>query len=91
MYIENKDGDIDGFVARIGWIEFSKSGMTVYYRGRTLLRASGVRGNHIDEKTGDEYWVSGLKKKGSNTHWAESVKVHIDEDAIDEYQSIRGD
>ena len=41
MYVENKNGDIDGAVARIGWVEFSKSGLTVYYRGRTLKRAKG--------------------------------------------------
>jgi len=30
MYVENKDGDIDGAKARIGWVEFSKTGLTVY-------------------------------------------------------------
>ncbi len=32
MYIENKDGEIDGVAARIGWVEFSKTGRTVFYR-----------------------------------------------------------
>ena len=41
MYVENKDGEIDSAVARIGWVEFSKSGRTIYYRGRTLKRAKG--------------------------------------------------
>lgn len=69
MYVENKDGDIDGASARIGWVEFSKSGRTVYYRGKSLKRATGggIKGNHIDEDTGEEYWVSGIKKRGSNT------------------------
>ena len=91
MYVENKDGDIDGAVARIGWVEFSKSGRTVYYRGRSLKRAKGggIRGNHIDESTGDEYWVSGVKKEGSNVHWAESVKFVVDDDAAEEYERIR--
>ena len=26
MYVENKDGDIDGVTARIGWLEFSRRG-----------------------------------------------------------------
>lgn len=91
MYIENKVGEIDGAAARIGWVEFSKSGFTVYYRGRTLRRAKGggVVGNHFDSETGEEYWVSGIKKNGCNSHWAESVKVVVDEDAKDEYQRIR--
>ena len=91
MYVENKDGDIDGASARIGWVEFSKSGLSVYYRGRTLKRArgGGVSGNHYDEETGDEYWVSGVKKRGSNAHWAEATSVHIDEDAKIEYEKIK--
>jgi len=90
MYVENKDGDIDGFSARIGWVEFSKSGRSVYYRGRTLKRAGGqgIRGNYYDEETREEYWISGVKKRGTNTHWAESVEVFIDEDAKEEYQRI---
>ncbi len=89
MYIENKDGDIDGEVARIGWVTFSKSGFTVYYRGRSLKRGSGIKGNHFDAETGEEYWVSGIKKKGDNSHWAEAFNVHIDDDAIEEYSLIK--
>ena len=92
LYIENKDGDIDGAGARIGWVIFSKSGQTVYYRGKTLKRAKGggIRGNHFDDETGEEYWISGIKKRSSNTHWAESTNVIIDEDAIGEYNKIVG-
>ncbi len=91
MYVENKDGDIDGVSARIGWVEFSQSGLSVYYRGRTLKRAKGggVSGNHYDDETGEEYWVSGVKKRGSNAHWAESVDIAIDEDAKEEYERIK--
>ncbi|MBL8181527.1 MAG: hypothetical protein JNL64_07905 [Blastocatellia bacterium] len=91
MYVENKDGDIDGAVARVGYVQFSKSGLTVYYRGRKLKRARGVRGNHVDLETGDEYWISGVKKSGSNAHWAESVKYIVDEEAVSEYQKARKD
>jgi hypothetical protein len=28
MYIENKDGNIDGADGRIGWVTFSKTGQT---------------------------------------------------------------
>lgn len=68
MYVENKDGDIDGVSARIGYVRFSKSGRSVFYRGRELARANAVRGNHIDVATGDEYWVSGVKQVGDNRH-----------------------
>lgn len=91
MYIENKDGDIDGVDARIGWVEFSKSGRSVYYRGRMLRRAKGggIRGNHFDEETGEEYWISGIKKHGSNIHVYEKAKVLIDADAVEQYRLIK--
>jgi len=40
-YIEQKDGDIDGAAARIGWVAFSPDGLRAHYRGRTLTRAPG--------------------------------------------------
>lgn len=89
MYVENKDGDIDGAAARIGWVTFSKTGQSVYYRGRTLAKANGIAGNFRDVDSGEEYWISGIKKRGSNAHWAESVSIQIDEDARDEYRLLR--
>jgi len=89
MYVENKHGDIDGVPARIGWVKFSKTGKSVYYRGRTLTKANGIYGNFLDTDSGDEYWVSGVKKRGSNVHWAESLEVQIDDDALEEYERLR--
>jgi hypothetical protein len=90
MYVENKNGLIDGVHARIGWVSFSKTGQTVYYRGRTLQRGGGVSGNFFDVESGDEYWVSGVKRRGSNAHPAErGLDIQIDPDAIDEYRLIR--
>ena len=92
MYIENKDGLIAGSDARIGWVTFSKTGQTVYYRGKSFLKAGGqgVRGNFIDMETREEYWVSGVKLRGSNVHWAESASVDIDDDAREEFERLRG-
>jgi hypothetical protein len=90
MYIENKNGYIDDCSAHIGWVTFSKSGKTVYYNDKVLTRVKrgGISGNHVDEVTKDEYWISGFKKRGSNTHWAEPIKVKIDDDAREEYERI---
>ena len=90
MYVENKDGDIDGASARIGWVRFSKSGSTVYFHGRTLtkIKGGGIRGNFVDSESGEEYWVSGVKRRGTNVHWAEPVSVLVDEDAREEYAKI---
>jgi hypothetical protein len=90
MYVENKHGLIDGVQGRIGWVSFSKTGQTVYYRGRTLQKGSGISGNFFDVESGDEYWVSGVKRRGSNVHPAEGgVSVEVDPDAVDEYWAIR--
>ena len=89
MYVENKHGEIDGAKARIGWVKFSKTGRTVYYRGLELTKGQGISGNFIHSATGHEYWVSGVKKRGSNTHWAEHVSVEIDADAFEAYSKLR--
>jgi len=92
MYIENKDGYIDDYAAHIGWVRFSQSGKSVYYQDKliTRIKGGGISGNHLDETTKEEYWVSGIKKRGSNTHWAEPTKVKIDDDAREEYERIIG-
>lgn len=92
IYVECKAGDIDGADARIGWVRYSKSGRSVYYRGLTLsaIGGRGAAGNFIDGETGTEYWVSGIKKRGSNIHPAEpGKKLVIDEDARSAYEAIR--
>src|SRR5688572_4297816 len=93
MYVENKDGMLEGAKAWIGWVRFSKTGRTVYYRGRSLaaIGGRGISGNFVDEETHEEYWVSGIKSRGSNTHPAEAaLPVSIDDDAREEYERIRG-
>lgn len=93
MYVENKEGDIDGHSARIGWVRFSKSGRSIYYRDKVLkrIKGGGVSGNYYCEESGEEYWISGIKKKGSNVHWAEPTDVFVDEDAVDEYERIKNE
>ena len=91
MYVENKDGGIDGVSGRIGWVTFSKSGRSVYYRNRRLQRSGGqgIAGNCFDTETGEEYWVSGIKVGGGNTHWAEPKEVRVDADAKEEYERLK--
>ena len=53
------------------------------------MKSNGISGNFLDADSGEEYWVSGVKKRGSNVHWAESVSVLIDDDAREEYQRVK--
>lgn len=90
MYVELKSGFNDNGPAWIGKVAYSKSGQTIYFNGRAFKKGSGINGNYYDLETGDEYWISGVKKKGHDRHWAGSGKIMIDKDCIDEYLSIIG-
>jgi hypothetical protein len=87
MYIERKSGYGDDGPARIGRVAFSRTGRTIYYKGRAFrpLGGSGVSGNYADRETGDEYWISGPKKAGGDRHWAGTGPVEIDPDVVEEY------
>jgi hypothetical protein len=92
MYVENKEGLLEGARAWIGWVTFSKTGRTIFYKARSFRATGGqgIRGNFRDEETGEEYWISGVKVRGTNAHAAEgTVKPIIDEDAKEEYARIR--
>jgi hypothetical protein len=82
MYIEFKGDDISGD-ARIGRVTFSKTGRTIYYAGKELRLCKGYKYNCYDNKTGEEYWVSGCKKDGSDRLY--SGTVEIDKDVAEEY------
>lgn len=88
MYVELKSGFSDNGPARIGRVTFSKSGLSVFYRGLELHRLSGrgvCGGNYFDEATGNEYWVSGLKKNGQDRHHCGRGEVLVDKDIRAEY------
>ena len=92
MYIESKSRLLDGEKARAGWVTFSKTGRTLFYRGRSFkaIGGRGISGNFIEEQSGSEYWISGIKARGSNRHPSErSESVAIDEDAKAEYERIK--
>ena len=91
-YVELKTGFNDDGPASISWVTFSKSGRTVYYRGRSLKRivGGGVGSNHYDAASGEEFWISGVKKDGRDRHWSGKGAVEIDDDALEEYERIIG-
>src|SRR5579871_1188523 len=90
MYIESKANDISG-PARIGRVTFSKTGLSVYYRGRMFQRlgGQGFKSNYFDSETSEEYWISGSKKRGGDRLY--SGTIEIDDDVREEYWTqIRG-
>ena len=89
MYLENKSSGHSG-LAWIGFVEFSKSRQTVYFDGKALkkLKNPGNNANHFDVETGEEYWVSGVKKNGQDRHWCGGGKIMIDRNSIEEYLKL---
>lgn len=88
MYMENKTQGGDSGPARIGRVQFSRSGRSILYRGKRFerIKGGGIGSNYVDVETGDEYWISGVKKNREDRHWAGSGPVEIDDDAREEYE-----
>jgi hypothetical protein len=86
MYIELKGDDLMGN-AKIGRVTFSKSGKSIHYAGKTFktLNGRGYKTNYVDVETGEEYWISGCKKDGTDRLYGERLPIHIDEDVRIEY------
>jgi hypothetical protein len=95
-YIELKSGySNDDGPAWIGYVTPSKTGRTLYFNGRGLMKLKGQRrgdsgGNYIDVENGESFWVSGVKKNGQDRHWAGSGKIQIEAAAVAEYLRVIG-
>ncbi|HYP51895.1 MAG TPA: hypothetical protein VEQ42_00040 [Pyrinomonadaceae bacterium] len=85
MFIEHKGHDGVVGPARIGRVTFSKTGQSVWYRGRILhtMKGRGFKSNYVDEETREEYWISGCRKDGMDALY--STAVEVDDDAREEY------
>ena len=89
MYIEHKGDALNG-PARIGRVTYSKSGRSVEYGGRKFLKVgNGYKFNHIEETSGDHYWISGPRRDGKDRLNPQSrLPVEIDEDVRREYWTV---
>ena len=84
MYLEDKSDGLIG-PARIGRVTYSKTGKSLTYRGREFasLKGTGFKSNYQDVESGAHYWISGCKKDGLDSLYANLVE--IDEDVREEY------
>src|SRR6185503_7384924 len=76
MYIECKAGGLTG-TARIGRVTFSKTGRTLHYRGQTFqsLKGAGFKSNYYCVETGEDYWISGPKRRGGDALYGGSTPI----------------
>jgi hypothetical protein len=88
MYVELKTNHSDDGPAWIGKAFFSKTGRLLYFNGLAFAKGSRSGGNYYEVLNVDYYWISGIKKEGTNRHWAGGGKIQIDKDAIEEYLEI---
>ena len=91
MYIELKTGYSDDGPAWIGYVKTSKSKKTIYFNDHAFQKLVGGCSNYVDIENGDEYCISGLKKRESNRHWAGRGKIAIDRRAIKKYLELIGE
>ena len=87
-YIELKTGHNENGPAWIGKVKISKSGNMIYFNDHAFQKFHGRYSNYIDIETGDEYWISSVKKDGADRHWAGSGKITIDRKVVDLYLQI---
>jgi hypothetical protein len=101
MYIECKGGGFVDFCgvaqlsqsgglhgsARIGRVTFSRTGATLHYGGKSFqsLKGSGFKANYFDVETGEQYWISGPRRDGTDRLYKSDWPVDIDEDVREEY------
>lgn len=101
MYIEYKGGgytDPHGYgaesaggglhgTARIGRVTFSRTGATLHYRDKSFqsLKGSGFKANYFDVETGEQYWISGPRRDGTDRLYKSDWPIEIDEDVREEY------
>ena len=92
IYVELKSGHADNGPAWIGYADTSKSGRTIYFNDRAFqsCKGGGIGSNYFDVESGDEYWISGIKKEGGDRHWAGGGIISVQREAVDEYLQVRG-
>lgn len=84
MYIEEKTDGLQG-KARIGLVNLSRTGKTLYYKHQVFQKAKGfpLKANYYDDVTLQDYWISQPKKDGNDSLFSQVVS--IDEDIREQY------
>lgn len=84
MYVETRWPDNRIKSGRIGRVEFSRSGRTLYLDGKSFI-ALGM-GEFMESESRESRWFSGPRKDGNDRKgMSRSVPIEIDEDVRVEY------
>ena len=86
-YIEHKAAEhTDRASAWIARVWPSASGKTLYFNDMALKRGSGGDSTHFDLASGEQFWVTGVKKRGSNRHWGAGSPIRIERSLVEWYE-----
>jgi hypothetical protein len=68
-------------------VTFSRTGSTLHYGGKSFqsLKGSGFKANYYCVETGEQYWISGPRRDGTDRLYKSDWPVEIDEDVREEY------
>lgn len=91
IYVELTTGTNHDETAWIGYGQFNRTKKTVYFNGRIFGRGRSRIGNFVDIISGEEVWISGVKKNGEDRHVFGHGKIIIDRSAIEEYLEYVGE
>ena len=91
-YRELKSGFGLNGPAWVGLVKLSRTGTTIYFNGKAFKKAGGrgIAGNYYDIETGEEYWISGIKKNGRDRLFDSTGPAKIDKDAVSSYLRVTG-
>lgn len=89
-YIELKTGYSDDGPAWIGKVKESKSRQTIYFNDKAFRKGQNTYGNYYDVETKENYWISKVKKDGTDRHWAGHGKILLDKSIVQEYLDLTG-
>jgi len=87
MYIEKGTGYNHDGPAWIGYVDFSRTGRKAYFNGQAFSSGKGT-GRCVE--TGDLYWLSGVKKRGTNRHVFGHGKILVSRDALVDFLALKG-
>ncbi len=88
IYVEKINGSNHDGCAWIGKCFYSKSGLSIYFDGKGFKREKNFSSNYYDLDTGEEYWISKVKKNGEDRHRFGKGIIQIDKNVIEEYLQI---
>ncbi len=88
-YIEHKNFKLNNFnngEAIIGWVELSKGKKWIKFGEKKFSKSTGEKFSNYQDEYGEPYWVSGVKKRGSNRHpCSTNGKIKIQRSAVEEF------